>query len=253
MYGVERRQWILDRARADGRVDVGEVSHRLGVASETVRRDLSALDRHGLVHRVHGGAVPIDRLGYESQLTLRAARRQSEKQRIAAAALARLPGLESVYLDEGSSVQFLAEMLHPERPLTVVTSSVVLAAVLAPRPQITVLVLGGRVRGLTLATVEHWAVDMLGDLVLDAAVLGTNGLSAEHGCTCPDAAVAAVKSAALRASRSSILLADHTKFGADSFCAFARWRDIDTVITDRGAAPDQIQSLRALGCEVEVV
>ena len=65
MYAPERHQQILATARADGRVDVNRLAEDLDVTPETIRRDLTALERHGLVRRVHGGAIPVERLGFE--------------------------------------------------------------------------------------------------------------------------------------------------------------------------------------------
>lgn len=155
MYAVERREWLIERARAAGRLEVGATCEELDVAPETVRRDLNELERQGLVRRVHGGAVPIERLGFEGQLRRRVETNHDEKARIATAARGLLHNAESVYLDEGSTVQLLADSLAPTRPLTVVTNALPVATLLADRPNLTVLLLGGRVRGRTLATLEH--------------------------------------------------------------------------------------------------
>lgn len=250
MYAVERQRWIVDRARVVGRIEVNDVSQVLEVAPETIRRDLNTLERHGLLRRVHGGAVPVERLGFEGVLVNRATSRAEEKTQLARATLAHLDNAESVYLDEGTSTAALAELLEPQRPLTVITSSLPVACQLAVRPMVTVMILGGRVRMHTLASVEQWATRMLEDLVIDLAVVGTNGITAAHGLTCPDAAVAAVKRRAIISSRRSILLADHTKFGVDSSIRFADVREIELVITDRTTPENQLRPLRRLGVEV---
>ena len=85
MYVIERRQWLIEHARRTGRVDVAEMSSELSLAPETIRRDLKDLERQGLLRRVYGGAVPIERLSFESALSIRATRRQAQKNRIAAA------------------------------------------------------------------------------------------------------------------------------------------------------------------------
>ena len=250
MYAIERRRWIVDLARRAGRVEVQQVCDELAVAPETVRRDLNELERQGQLRRVHGGAVPVEGLGFEGELTARSSARAAEKDRIADAALAVVGGADSVFIDEGSTVAALAERLHPDRPLTVVTSALAVASRIASRPRLQVLQLGGRVRPHALGCVDHWAVRMLEDLVLDVAVLGTNGVSAQHGLTCPDPHVAAVKAAAVRAGRRRILLADHTKFGVDSFCRFATVKELDTVVTDRTSSNDHLKAVQDAGVEV---
>jgi DeoR/GlpR family transcriptional regulator of sugar metabolism len=173
-----------------------------------------------------------------------------EKRRIAAAAAERLHGAETVYVDEGVTPQFVAEALRPESPITVVTSSLLAAGALADASNITVLLLGGRMRGRTLATVDHWAVRMLQDLVIDLAFLGANGISRDHGLTTPDPAVAAVKSEVLVRSRRRIFVGLHTKFGAASFCRFADVSDFEVLVTDTGLSAGDARRFSVLGPQV---
>lgn len=249
MYGVERQRWITERARADGRVEVAEIARSLDVAMETVRRDLGVLERRGLVQRVHGGAVPTQRLGTEVLLSDRDRRHRGEKQLIAQAAVRLLGGAAVVYLDEGSTVRMLAESWHPVESVTVVTNALDTASMMAGRPHVTVLMLGGRVRAMTTATVEHWATNMLAGITLDLAIMGTNGASAARGLTCPDAAVSAVKAAAIASARRRMVLADSSKFATDSLFTFAGWDRIESLVTDQGTPTDVLSAISALGVE----
>jgi DeoR family fructose operon transcriptional repressor len=88
MYAEERQTAIVGRARSRGRVDVTQLAEEFGVTTETVRRDLTVLERHGLLRRVHGGAIPVERLGFEPALATRDNVLVLEKERIAKAALA---------------------------------------------------------------------------------------------------------------------------------------------------------------------
>ena len=128
---------------------------------------------------------------------------------MAAGAVQLLHGAETVYLDEGFTPRLIAERLA-DHELTVVTSSLLAAEALANSATVTVLLLGGRMRGRTLATVDHWATGMLAGLVIDVAFLGTNGISVEHGLTTPDPTVAAVKQTAVKVARRRILVAAHS-------------------------------------------
>jgi DeoR family fructose operon transcriptional repressor len=250
MFPEERRQWLVARARAEGRIDVAAVSEELDVAPETIRRDLNVLESHGLLRRVHGGAVPVERFGYEGALATRAVTMRDEKARLAKAAVELLEDAESVYVDEGSTAQILVESLPLDRPLTVVTNALPTALALGARPNINLLLLGGRVRTHTLGSVDHWAVRMLSDLVIDLAFLGTNGISIAHGLTTPDPAVAAVKSAAVATAHRRVLITDHTKFGINSFCRFAQVRDLEAIVTDSGLGDEEAKPYRELGLQV---
>ena len=136
MYAPERQQEILRLARDGGRVDVLSLAEEFQVTAETVRRDLKALDRAGLVRRVHGGAIPAGRLDFEPDLAERETTAADEKDRIAQAALAELPADGSVILDAGSTAARLAGALPLDAALTVVTHALPFAARLADHPGI---------------------------------------------------------------------------------------------------------------------
>lgn len=234
MYAEERQQHLVTLARAAGRVDVAEVAASLDVTAETIRRDLTVLERQGLLRRVHGGAIPVERLGFEPALGARDAVMTAEKEAIAKAALAQVPDEGAILLDAGSTTSRLAQILPTDRQLTVVTNALPVAMTLASYPNLTVLVLGGRLRGRTMASVESWALDALAETYVDVAFMATNGISTGRGLTTPDHAEAAAKRAMIAAARRTVLLADHTKVGSDHLARFAELSDIDTFITDTG-------------------
>lgn len=254
MEADERQRQILALARHDGRVEVARLAHDLHVAPETVRRDLRQLVERGMLQRVHGGAHPVEGVGYESDVEQRSHSQVAEKRRIAVAAAARLEGAESVYVDEGVTPQLVAEAiaasLRPDAKLTVVTSSLLAAGALAHVPQVTVVLLGGRLRGRTMATVDHWATRMLRELVIDLAYLGANGISREHGLTTPDPAVAAVKSQVVASARRRIFVGVHTKFNVSSFCRFADLPDFEALVTDTGVSVADAHRFGAMGPHV---
>jgi DeoR family fructose operon transcriptional repressor len=234
MYAEERQQIVLERARKKGRVDVTALAEEFTVTTETIRRDLTVLERHGVLRRVHGGAIPVERLGFEPALAAREGVMTAEKERIAKAALAELPDEGTILLDAGTTTARLAEILPADRELTVVTHSVSIALSLTTRPNLTVMLVGGRLRSRTLASVDAWALQALKDTFVEVAFIASNGISAERGLTTPDSAEAMVKRAAIASARRSVLLADHTKVGNDHFARFADLSDIDKFITDNG-------------------
>ncbi|HEY3506089.1 MAG TPA: DeoR/GlpR family DNA-binding transcription regulator [Actinocatenispora sp.] len=250
MHAEERQHRILAMARGDGGVEVARLAEELAVAPETVRRDLRVLEQHGLVRRTHGGAYPVETASFETTLAERTTRRVPEKRRIAEAAVGQLGDAATVFVDEGFTPQLIAEALPADRDLTVLTASLTTAATLAAGNAVTVLMLGGRVRGRTLATVDHWATTMLSGFVIDLAYLGANGISREHGLTTPDPAVAEVKAAAVRAARRRVFVGVHTKFGVSTFCRFAEVGQFQTVITDIGLPATEAHRMSLLGPQV---
>jgi DeoR family fructose operon transcriptional repressor len=250
MYAEERQQVILERARSKGRVDVTALAEEFTVTTETIRRDLTVLERHGVLRRVHGGAIPVERLGFEPALATRETVMTAEKERIAKAALAELPEEGTILLDAGTTTARLAEILPSDRELTVVTHSVSIAMSLTTRPNLTVMLVGGRLRSRTLASVDAWALQALKDIFVEVAFIASNGVSAERGLTTPDSAEAMVKRAAIACARRAVLLADHTKVGNDYFARFADLSDIDTFITDNGIDSAVANEIGAAGPKV---
>lgn len=249
MYAAERQQAILGRARTDGRVEVGTLAAGLGVAPETVRRDLGTLELQGLLRRVHGGAIPVDRLDFEPGLAQRDVTASAEKERIARAALALVPQHGTVLLDAGTTTMRLARHLT-DREIVVVTNSVTVATLLAAAPGATVHLVGGRVRGRTMAAVDAWALRILAEVRVDVAFLGANGFSAAHGFSTPDPAEAAVKQAMARAGRRAVVLADAEKHNADQFARFAALDEVDVLVTDLRLPETDAAALERGGPEV---
>lgn len=256
MTSSAERQWtIVDRARREGKVLTTELAASLHVASETVRRDLLALERRGLVRRVHGAAYPVEGAGFESSLEYRSTHLIDEKQRIARATVTAVEECESLFLDEGFLPLLVARALAERRtrPLTVLTSSLPAAAVLAGTEHHSVLVLGGRVRGLTMGTSGQWAVDMLQTFVLDAAVVGANGVSPEQGATIPEPDLMFIKRTAMDRAARSVLIGTSSKFDVTSFVRFAAIADFDTIITDDGLTARRARTYEELGpCVIRV-
>lgn len=222
----------------------------LNVTAETIRRDLTILERAGVLRRVHGGAIPVERIGFEPAVAARDAVLTSEKERIAKQALAEVPEDGAIILDAGTTTARLAAALPVDRELTVVVNSPVLATVLGGKSNINVLLLGGRLRGRTLATVDDWALRPLADMYVDVAFLGTNGCSVERGLTTPDPAEAAVKRAMISAARRVVLLADHTKIGNDYLARFGALDELDLLITDTGVDDELASDVESAGVRV---
>jgi DeoR family fructose operon transcriptional repressor len=251
MDSESRQTQILGMARNQGRVEVAELVSELGVAAETIRRDLRALVDRGVLRRVHGGAIAVETAGYESSVQYRTYAHAGQKRRIAAAAAQLMHGAETVYIDEGSTPRLVAgELTREGQQLTVITSSLLAADILADRPEVRTLLIGGRLRGRTKATVDDWALRMLSEFVIDLAFIGANGISRELGLTTPDPAVAAVKREAIRRSRRRVLVGVHAKFGVSSFSRFAELADFETAVTGTELSATEARRYEAMGPRV---
>jgi DeoR family fructose operon transcriptional repressor len=250
LFSDERQEAILAEISRKGRASVAALAERFAVVGETIRRDLAELERRGVIRRVHGGAIPAEKVTFEPPIEDRASRMTAEKERIAMAALSELPAEGSIFIEAGSTPSYLANALPSDRALTVVTNGGYIANALARHDNLTVLSVGGRVRPRSLACVDDWALDVLSGLHVDVAFLGTNGISAGAGLTTPDLAEAAVKRATLTIAARTVLLADHSKVGMVTMARYGELTQIDLLITDSGLPIEDMRDLRDAGLRV---
>jgi DeoR family fructose operon transcriptional repressor len=251
MYAEERHQAIAELVASRGRVAVTELASHFDVTTETVRRDLSQLEKLKL-RRVHGGAVSTRSVTMlEAQLPDRDQVNAEQKERIGRAAIALLPeGGGTLLVDAGSTTARLAAHLPTSEQWTVITHAVPIAAMLAPLPHIELHLLPGRVRAATQAAVGHSTVEAIERLRADVAFLGTNGISVRHGLSTPDPEEAATKRALVAGAEQIVVLADATKVGQERTVRFADLDDVDVLVTDEAIDTADAKAFEAAGLEV---
>ncbi|MGA8845486.1 MAG: DeoR/GlpR family DNA-binding transcription regulator [Nocardioides sp.] len=254
MYPEERQQAIAQLVSEKRSLSVAALAAQYAVTTETVRRDLSQLERLGIIRRVHGGAVPAGSLAsIESALDERATINTEKKDAIARAALRQLPPSGStILLDAGSTTARLASALPLDLHLTAFTHSVPVAARLIALPQVEVHLLPGRVRSTTQAAVGSDTVAALSRVRADIAFLGTNALSRRHGLSTPDSDEAATKAALVASARRVVVLTDSSKLGQEAAIRFAALTEIDCLVTDDGITTEERAELEAFGVEVVI-
>jgi DeoR family fructose operon transcriptional repressor len=253
MYPAERQDFIVVLGREHGGVVVvAELSLRLGVATETIRRDLALLERRGILRRHHGGAALIERAPFELPLQRRNDSESVERHAIATLIVEQLPEDTVVMLDSGSMTLEIAKQLPDDRRLMIVTNSLPIAAVLARRPNLSVLTLPGRLRAVTQATVGDWAHRRLRELRSDIAVIGANGVGIDSGVTTTLPEEVEIKRGMMRSARRRMLAVTASKFTTDSLCRVAQLDEFDLVATDDRLDADTVDALNLAGPELLV-
>ncbi len=250
LFQTERQRQILSLTIQHGRVEVAELSDRFAVTTETIRRDLSDLQRHRSVRRVHGGAVPWETAGFEPLVSIRSDQHDGEKRRLAQAAVAELPDTGSVIIDSGSTLTRFAEAIPHDCSLRIVTNSLATAQVLTEYNEVDVIVVGGKVRKNTLAMVDADAVAAVEPLSVDTLFISSDAASPGVGLTTPYREEAALKRAMIKAARRVVTLVDYSKFASDHFIRFAEWSDIDVLVTNNEVDPTVVATIEAMGTTV---
>jgi len=234
VLAAERKVRILEELRGARVVSTEDLARSLSVSGETIRRDLVGLEQQGLLARVHGGAALSQPrpAGREASFAERAAARSEAKDRIghAAAAVAQ-PG-QLIVIDVGTTAARVARALPVDLVATVATCSLLAAIELADRPNLDVLLCGGRLRGGDLALSGTLTQSFFADLNPDVAFLGSGGVDARSGLTDFHLDEAIVHKTIVENAAASYVLADATKFDRVAHHRVAGWNALTGLITD---------------------
>jgi DeoR family transcriptional regulator, fructose operon transcriptional repressor len=239
----DRQRAIYMLALRQGSVDVADLAQRYGVTTETIRRDLSDMQDRQLLRRVHGGAIPIERMNHEPMVEARDIVNAEEKLRIATKAVAEVPERGSIIIDSGSTGQRLAEVFPVDRDIHVVTNSLVTALTLSRRGVRELTVLGGAVRTKRLAMVDDTTRAELQPMSVDVLFVSCDGLSFLHGLTTPYREEYTIKRAMIERARRVVALVDASKFHNVQMFSFASFDEIDVLITDTRAGKEDVEAL----------
>lgn len=245
----KRLEQLRRLIRQDQVMRIEELCAQLHVSAATVRRDLDALEKLGVVRRVHGGAVSVESRLEEPLFDDKTALAAREKHRIAQAALRYIQPNDTIYLDGGSTVLELARLLKERTDLTIVTNSLRAALELASRGPRLILV-GGDLRRLSQTVVGPLTRLMLNQVHIDKAFMGTIGLTLDEGLTTTDPSEAYTKELVMCHAREIYLLADSSKIGKVSFTRAGPVEGVRVFITDKLADRRFLRGLRKKGIEV---
>ncbi|MFC4224683.1 DeoR/GlpR family DNA-binding transcription regulator [Lysinibacter cavernae] len=224
-----RREVILRDLDAHGRVEVSELAITLGVAEETVRRDLKALEQSGHLARAHGGAIRASRvvpeLGWLAQT-------EHEVHPVARAAAALIPQQGNVFIGAGDIAEDLASLLPNSQDLHVVTNSIPVALAASRNPEIVVYNLGGLVDPSDASQSGQWAREDLGRLRLDLAFLSPEGMTPDGSLTATTPKSAAILGEVVRTAKRTVLMASGSRLQPKGLVKFAQLADIGYAVVD---------------------
>lgn len=251
---------MLDHVARHGRLDVAQAAGMLKVSEATIRRDFAELSSGELVARRHGGIVAKS-IAYELPARYRSSLQDGDKQRIArAAALMVEPG-EVVGFNGGTTTTATARELAARDDLasdgrgqlTVVTNALNIATELVLRPHIQCVSLGGVARPISYEAIGPLTELALGQLWLNVAILGVDGISAEEGASSRYESEASISSLMSRRAARVVVVAAGQKVGVRSFASVCPASRIQTLVTDSSAPEAAVAALRAAGVDVVLV
>jgi DeoR family fructose operon transcriptional repressor len=251
MLAEERRFRIREILSNRRTITASELCDTLTVTAATIRRDLAVLEHEGVLVRSHGGAVSrMSSTKFQPSYESLARSNSEEKKAIAHAAEALIMDGDTVFLEGSTTVYELAGRLQNRARLTVVTNSPTIVCQLQHSSGVNVLCTGGDLQKDTFYFSGEWAQRALSEIRLDKAVLGVSAIDAEYGISTANHAEAQIKKMIVRAAKVRIALADHSKFGKQSFAYVGPVTDINVLVTDSGTPSKDVRQLQESGVEV---
>ena len=227
-----RRKRILDILNRDGQVKVTELAAELGATPVTIRSDLDSLKEDGYLERTAGGAVQNVRNFYNMELHLRRQENIDVKRRIAAKAATLISDGETLFINSGTTTYFTAIELKKRKNLNIVTNSIPVAIELGTVPGFRVILLGGEINAQYSFIYGINALEQLRQYKADKTFLSMGGICAGQGLTTYHAEEAVVNRTMMERSRETIITADHSKIGYESFSFVADLNTGLSLVTD---------------------
>ena len=249
----DRMVAILAMLRDRDEVPLRDMASALGASAATIRRDVVSLAEQGLLIRSHGTARRAG-TGAELPVNLRDGRRRRAKEAIAHAVASELPiGRHAIGLTGGTTTTEIVRALHHRHDLTLITNSVSIALEAASQGQQRVLITGGVLRPSSLELVGSLAESTFKQVNVGTAIVGCDGMSAEGGLTTHDGIEAATNHTMIKRAAHIIAAVDGSKIGRVTLAKLAEAKDVDLLITDDSADPEELARLRALGIAMRIV
>ena len=248
----DRQKQILSLLDRQGRLSVNEIISQFGISEATARRDLESLASQGKARRVHGGVMAVEQAPPELPILEREDEQTEEKTRIGRAAAELVADRETVFLGSGTTVLEVARHLRERKKLTVITNSLPVLNLLAGLDEVTVISLGGMLRDSELSFIGHLTEQALSEVRADKVIMGTRGVSLEHGLTNDYLQETLTDRAILKIGRQVILAADHTKVNRVATALLAPLNVMNTFVTDSKADKKFLQALKKQGVQVVI-
>jgi len=240
MLKEERLNFIISQLKSSQSVKLGKLSEALNVSEDTIRRDLESLAKDGLLTKVRGGAIPHSPNAHSFQERIHVS--ENEKQVIAQKALQLIKPHNTILLDGGTTTYTLATLL--DMPLTVVTNNIPVAALLAGRKDMEVVMTGGRILPDSLVTAGEYAIRLLKQLHVDICFVGVCSLHHEIGVSSIDYFECEMKRAMVNCSDRIVALTGHDKIGTAETYKICAIDELDIIITEIDPANEIFEPYR---------
>lgn len=228
---VERHRFIMNEINQSMSVKVSTLSEKMNVAEMTIRRDLSELEKEGLVKRIHGGARIVDDNFYnEKSHKEKQTLNVSNKMKIAKKCSDLINEEDIIFIGSGSTNELIYEFIK-NKNLSIITNSLDILMQYKDVSNIDIVLVGGRFRAKTGTFIGHFANKMMEDFHVAKAFVGVNGIHGDNLTTANEEEGKGIH-IILENAKKKYITADSSKFGVQALYNFYDINEVDAVITD---------------------
>ena len=252
-----RQRQIRQLIQQKKNVSIGELCETFHISVETVRRDLTQLEKEGGIKRVYGGAIIPDDNDHQNRMIpwdVRYSTNQNEKEALALAALDMIPDNATIALDSGTTMLALAKHLGTKKNLTVITNDFHIAMELLTNTSHKLVFIGGSMDREGLISTGYLAIDFLGSFSnIDLCIASADGFNTVTGLSDNNIDMGTLKGAIISKSTKVIVVFDHSKFTVNCLYNVCPITSLHTIITDGAAPKKAVDKLRQAGLDVVLV
>ena len=227
-----RRSAILEALNAEGEVRVADFSDQFHTSVVTIRKDLDAMEREGLLRRVHGGAIKNSRVQKDIFFSDRMNAQKAEKEKIALAAADLINDGDSIIINMGSTSFYVAQQFRNKKNLIVITNALQIFTEIAYYKNITTFFLGGKFNQEMEHTYGDDTLEQLNKYTANKLFIGMDGIDLVAGATTNNHAEDTIMIRMMERSNEKILIVDDSKIGKVAFAHIAPLSTFDTLITN---------------------
>jgi DeoR family transcriptional regulator of aga operon len=249
----DRHQYILEKLKKDGKVNIFDLMEEMGVSGVTIRKDLKVLEDKHLMYRIRGGGSINNPYAADRPINEKEFINADEKKRIAKAAIELIDDIDSIMIGSGTTVFEVARALAPAKRLTVITPALRVGVELSNRSNVEVLQLGGLIRPNSSSVMGSYAMKMLDDISCGIFFVGVDGIDLNFGISISNLAEAALNQKMIETAQTVVVLADSTKFDRRGLGRICGLEQVHYIITDRNVSNTTVKAIKERDIQVIVV
>ena len=250
MLSLERQEEILDILNKNKSATVEELAQELFVSGATIRRDLRAMEKSGLIIRSHGGAMPFKSNAEESAFALREQENINAKRTIANLAIRLVKNGDSVFVDSSSTVGYIIPLFNNFNYLSVITTGLRNAILLSQTNNVKIYITGGQIQNHSNSIIGTDTMDYISRIHANITIVSCTGVDLTHGFTDSSIEQAKLKQQMRKNSDKVVMLCDSTKFNKTFLCKDFDFSDVDYLITDKLPPAEYIEKLASCNCKL---